>query len=241
MEGTRSNADIDMVVSSDVAGAASSRVPHTIMSSIEETAEKQPRVDPITALQDGIDSLSLSMFEALRGLRDAVAPGSGNLGGQNNYNNGKYSNSNNNDVDSYEEFWQAYHNDDPDIVASVNRISPNNPPTKTADFIRIHSRLEIEKDALLVAELARRVLEKSAKIDERVALLPGMDRTKQQQMEYIEELLQKNNDAYQRLTVAYKRAGEQREKIRQHIMQNTSSALGIFEDEDDNTDEDDED
>ena len=31
-------------------------------------------VDPVTQVQDAIDGLSLSIFEALRGLRDAVAP-----------------------------------------------------------------------------------------------------------------------------------------------------------------------
>ena len=32
------------------------------------------KIDPITAVQDSIDSLALSLFEALRGVRDAVAP-----------------------------------------------------------------------------------------------------------------------------------------------------------------------
>ena len=35
---------------------------------------KSNKVDSITEIQDSIDSLSLSLFEALRGLRDAVAP-----------------------------------------------------------------------------------------------------------------------------------------------------------------------
>ena len=32
------------------------------------------KIDPITAVQDSIDALALSLFEALRGVRDAVAP-----------------------------------------------------------------------------------------------------------------------------------------------------------------------
>jgi len=32
------------------------------------------KIDPITAVQDSIDSLALSLFEALRGVRDGVAP-----------------------------------------------------------------------------------------------------------------------------------------------------------------------
>ena len=38
------------------------------------TEEYCTKIDPITAVQDSIDSLALSLFEALRGVRDAVAP-----------------------------------------------------------------------------------------------------------------------------------------------------------------------
>ena len=66
-------------------GRFDAKVPPTVTSVSEKHNQQQQsspsRVDPITALQDSIDRLSLSMFEALRGLRDAVAPESGNLGG----------------------------------------------------------------------------------------------------------------------------------------------------------------
>ena len=237
----------------DTAVVSGGGVPPTITSSIVPAGDENQqttsvRVDPITALQDSIDSLSLSMFEALRGLRDAVAPESGNLGGgqNNNDGNGKANNNNNNSREvensSYEEFWQACRNGDPDVVATVNRLSPNAKPTKTADYIRIHSRLEIEKDAVLVAKLARTVLEKSAIIDDRVSTLPGMNRTKDQQFAYIQELIEKNNDASKRLEVAYTQAHQQRDEIRNHIMNHTSTSLGIFEevDDDDKDDDDDE-
>jgi hypothetical protein len=42
--------------------------------------DDEDKIDPITSLQEMIDDLSLSMFEALRKLRDAVAPESGSLG-----------------------------------------------------------------------------------------------------------------------------------------------------------------
>ncbi|KAL7455803.1 hypothetical protein ACHAWC_007325 [Mediolabrus comicus] len=38
------------------------------------TSQSSTKIDPITAVQDSIDSLALSLFEALRGVRDAVAP-----------------------------------------------------------------------------------------------------------------------------------------------------------------------
>ena len=236
---TASDGNVDPAV---VSGGG---VPPTIASAGDKTQKPTVRVDPITELQDSIDSLSLSMFEALRGLRDAVAPESGNLGaGQNSGNNNddnENSNSNNREVEnsSYEEFWQAYNNGDPEVVATVNRLSPNAKPTKTADYIRIHSRLEIEKDAVLVAKLAREVLEKSAIIDDRVSTLPGMNRTKDEQFAYLEELVRKNNDASKRLEAAYTQAYQQRDEIRNHIMNHTSSSLGIFEEIDDDENDDD--
>mmetsp|Transcript_32961 Transcript_32961/g.57676 ORF Transcript_32961/g.57676 Transcript_32961/m.57676 type:complete len:189 (+) Transcript_32961:44-610(+) len=44
--------------------------------SVPAAAQEEPpsKIDPITAVQDSIDSLALSLFEALRGVRDAVAP-----------------------------------------------------------------------------------------------------------------------------------------------------------------------
>jgi len=49
-------------------------------------------------------SLSLAMFEALRGLRDAVAPESGNLGGEG-------ANTNENELD-FDEFWNSWRKGD---------------------------------------------------------------------------------------------------------------------------------
>jgi len=58
----------------------------------ESLHQSSTKIDPITAVQDSIDSLALSLFEALRGVRDAVAPesletGGGGGGGANNNNN----------------------------------------------------------------------------------------------------------------------------------------------------------
>ena len=54
-----------------------------------ETLHQQTstKIDPITAVQDSIDSLALSLFEALRGVRDAVAPESLGSGAATNTNN----------------------------------------------------------------------------------------------------------------------------------------------------------
>ena len=170
-------------------------------------------------------SLSLAMFEALRGLRDAVAPESGNLGNPGN------NTSNENSEPDFEEFWQSYRSGDPKIVAMVKKVSEK-PPQKREDFIRIHAKVEMEKDAELVKKLASTVLEKSADIDEQVSTLPGMHRTREEQMNYIEELLNKNREASEKLEEAFSRAQERRDVVRKFVRENTCAALGIVEDVD---------
>ena len=175
------------------------------------------------------NSLSLAMFEALRGLRDAVAPESGNLGnsGANNNNN----NNNENSEPDFDEFWQNFRNGDPETVARVKRVTDKQ-PQKREDYIRIHAKVERLRDAELVKKLATTVLEKSADIDEEVSTLPGMHRTRGQQMKYIEELLQKNKEASEKLEEAYHRAQERRDLVRTFVRDNTCAALGIVEDAD---------
>ena len=171
-------------------------------------------------------SLSLAMFEALRGLRDAVAPESGNLGG-NSGNTAGTDTTENADAD-FDEFWQSYRNGDPETVAMVRKITPAT-PQKREDFIRIHAKIEMEKDAELVKKLAGTVLEKSLQIDERVSTLPGMHRTRQVQMEFIEELLKKNAEAADKLQKVYEEASQRRDQVRQFVKNNTCAALGIQE------------
>lgn len=166
-------------------------------------------------------SLSLSMFEALRGLRDAVAPESGNLGGDGS------GNGENHEPD-LEEFWTLYRSGDPTTVAMVQKVSPT-PPKKREDYARIFAKIESLRDAALVKRLADTVLEKSADINDRVDRLPGMERTKAEQMEYIEELLKKNQDVATTLEQTFDQAKKRRGHVRTYIRNNTCSALGIAE------------
>ena len=95
------------------------------------------KIDPITALQDDIDGLSLAMFEGLRGLRDAVAPESGNLAGEGNPNDATATDENNNNNNNnttnncnetntvapdLEELWLAYQHGDPSTVKLMQSI-----------------------------------------------------------------------------------------------------------------------
>lgn len=163
------------------------------------------------------------MFEALRGLRDAVAPESGNLGGDGNQNE--------NHEPDLEEFWTLYRSGDPTTVAMVQKVSPT-PPKKREEYARIFAKIESLRDAALVKRLADTVLEKSADINERVDRLPGMDRTRSEQMKYIEELLKKNQEVATKLEETYDQAKKRRGHVRTYIQNNTCSALGIVEETD---------
>lgn len=169
------------------------------------------------------------MFEALRGLRDAVAPESGNLGG-NSGNNAGNENNETSEPD-FEDFWHSYRSGDAETVAAVRKVSVT-PPQKREDFVRIHAKIEMEKDAELVKKLAGTVLERSANLDERVSNLPGMHRTRKEQMAYIDELLKKNQEASDKLQAAYEKAVNRRELVRRFVKDNTCAALGIVEDTD---------
>jgi hypothetical protein len=173
------------------------------------------------------------MFEALRRLRDAVAPESGNLGGNQHKEGGEeqqqQQQSSSSDQPDFEEFCQNYQSGDPVTVALVHKVNGGKPP-KPDDFGRIHLLVEMEKDRELVRELATTILEKSADIDERVSNLPGMHRTKTEQMERIETLLESNRQVAEELETAYKTAEQRREQVRTFVKENACSALGIVED-----------
>mmetsp|Transcript_5140 Transcript_5140/g.14958 ORF Transcript_5140/g.14958 Transcript_5140/m.14958 type:complete len:221 (+) Transcript_5140:339-1001(+) len=193
-----------------------------------------PKIDHITSLQEGIDGLSLSLFEALRGLRDAVAPESGNLGGvQQQPNNAGGDGAGNSPTDSsendFEEFCLAYQNGDPGTLALVQKISTT-PPTRESHFRLLHEKIQEQKDEELVKTVAATVLEKSADIDRKVASLPGMHRTRTEQMKRIEELIEANRSTAARLEDAYHRAEQRRRRVRAFVRDHTCQSLGIIED-----------
>ena len=167
------------------------------------------------------------MFEALRGLRDAVAPESGNLG--NNNNNPDEGAATEPDV---EELWQAYCNGDEAVIALVNKFSTSTKVIQRRDdFLTWHAVMEREKDAELVEILAAAVLEKSDQIDSALLHVPGMHRTREQQLKYIEELIKSNADAAAELETVYKAALLRRDDCRQFVHGMTSVALGIEEED----------
>ena len=197
------------------------------------------------------DGLSLAMFEALRGLRDAVAPESGNLGRTAVPGNldTPAAASSSSEPDS-EELWNLYRNKDPHVVASLTEFLEKHPsgnntagsaetnsdhptaalPRTREEFIRLHAKMEMNKDTELVMRLAGTVLEKSRDIDQRVnETIPGMHRTRQEQMQTIEQLMQRNQHVAEQLEQAFVTAKQRRDACRAYIHRHTSRALGIEE------------
>ena len=198
-------------------------------NALPEMHTANQKVDHITSLQEGIDGLSLSLFEALRGLRDAVAPESGNLGGGNANGDGINSSPAETSENDFEEFFQSYQNGDPVTLAVVKKVTTT-PPRQREDFLRIHKKIEDQKDAKLVKKVGSTVLEKSADIDRKVSSLPGMHRTRTEQMKLIEELIGKNRETAKTLEETYVRAEKQREIVRTFVRDHTCESLGIIED-----------
>lgn len=160
------------------------------------------------------------MFEALRGLRDAVAPESGNVGGT--------SSEQNNGEPDFEEFYASFRKGDKETVEAVKKASDGAAPPKTReDFIRIHAKIEMTKDVELVSRLASKVLERSGEINTRVSSLTGMNRTRTQQMELIEKLIEENKSIDKELEEQYALAKERREQVRKVLRERTGEALGI--------------
>lgn len=168
------------------------------------------------------------MFDALRQLRDAVAPESGSLGTNNNTNNNNNSDDTEHALDT-DELWKAYKAKDPDVLAMV----PSTGIHSREDFCQWHAKQEMEKDTELVLQLASVVLEKSRAIDRQVQHnIPGMHRTRSQQNEYIAQLVQENAQVARELEETYEEARQQRDQCRAFIRENTCRALGIEEDTD---------
>eukprot|EP00977_Amphora_coffeiformis_P022490 scaffold10909_cov172-Amphora_coffeaeformis.AAC.8 len=186
------------------------------------------KIDPITALQDAIDGLSLGIFESLRSLRDAVAPESGNLGVNPNQNNN--TNNNPNNEPDIEELWSSYKHGDQKVRDMMHKGDPDHPVIqKREDFIRMHAKMEMQKDTDLVFRLAGTVLSKSQDIDDQVERLPGMEWTRDEQMQRIKELLEQNETVKQELQETYNGTLALRNNCRRTIKANTSKSLEIKE------------
>ena len=206
------------------------------------------KVDPITEIQDAIDSLSLSLFEALRALRDTVSPESYPSGNdpqsidqdeknvlvdslQSNpmMNTNRRSAIDYEDMD-YDDFLLAYHEDDP-FALELIKIADGKPPKTRDEYLKLRAMNEMKIAMNVTNAQAENILSKSAALDDLVAALPGMHRTKKEQMERIQELLDENAKVDEELRLAYKEAENKRKEIRLALQKVTCRALCIEEEE----------
>lgn len=112
---------------------------------------------------------------------------------------------------------------------TVTSSTPNVPkiPRTEGEYVKLLHQYELEQDTRTTQQLAQNILEKSANVNNLVANLPGMERTRQMQMDRINELIEKNQNAAKDLEEAYKLATEKREEVRTVLDIHTSAALGL--------------
>lgn len=193
------------------------------------------KIDPVTQVQDAIDGLALSLFEALRGIRDATAPealvgdatstdgtkgGSGTKGG-----GGSTSNQ---DEADFDDFLIAYHNQEPHAL-EVAKKAGGKPPQSKEDYLKVLARMDFESDVGTAQRLAGEILDKSREVEELVDHLPGMERSKKGQMDRIATLIEENRTIDRQLEEKHREASEKRDQVRTMLREVTCSALGIEE------------
>lgn len=188
---------------------------------------KSNKIDSITEIQDSIDSLSLSLFEALRGLRDAISPESqtNTITNGENVENENGPQSPQLDLD-YDDFLMAFHRDEQWTLELIAK-NKGNPPKNKEEYTKLKARIEMEKFKAIVEKHSTDILQKSANVDDLVSALPGMSRTKEEQLERIQELLTLNQSLDKELHDAYTQAEKQRNEIRSILDRVTTEALGI--------------
>jgi hypothetical protein len=149
--------------------------PFTI-TTITATATLVPYIDITIA----IDDLSLAMFEALRGLRDAVAPTT--------------------------------------VTGAPASSSSSSHPVATTSNVS-HDDDNDNDDSALVQQLATRVLEASRHLEQQVMHgIPGMERTRSEQMRILQDLLVEQQQAQEDLHQAMERAMQQRAQCRHFLL-----------------------
>eukprot|EP00549_Striatella_unipunctata_P026460 CAMPEP_0118710126 /NCGR_PEP_ID=MMETSP0800-20121206/23150_1 /TAXON_ID=210618 ORGANISM="Striatella unipunctata, Strain CCMP2910" /NCGR_SAMPLE_ID=MMETSP0800 /ASSEMBLY_ACC=CAM_ASM_000638 /LENGTH=154 /DNA_ID=CAMNT_0006614157 /DNA_START=46 /DNA_END=510 /DNA_ORIENTATION=+ len=144
-------------------------------------------------MMEHLDGLSLSMFEALRELRDAVAPQKKEGG---------------------------------DDAATNDQSTPFG-----LDNSKQNIMVEMEHDTELVTKLSNQVMQKHVAVDEQVSQLPGMHRTKTQQLEKIEEIMLQIKQQKVELDDLKTKAEERREQIHHALDQVMVEALGMQQNE----------
>eukprot|EP00804_Cyclotella_cryptica_P007426 CCRYP_002628-RA/>CCRYP_002628-RA protein AED:0.30 eAED:0.30 QI:0/0.5/0.33/1/1/1/3/2279/327 len=110
-----------------------------------------------------------------------------------------------------------------------NSAQPGIPkiPRSEQEYIKLLHQSELERDTQITQQLAQNILTKSAEVDNQVAKLPGMTRTRQMQLDRIAELIEKNKVVARELEESFQVATKMREEVRVALEKHTCSALGL--------------
>lgn len=100
-------------------------------------------------------------------------------------------------------------------------------PQTQEQYANLLHQHENERDIQITQHLAQDILTKSKAVDNLVAKLPGMGRTRDDQMKLIEELMEKNHVVAREVEEAYDLALARREEVRVALDESTSLALGV--------------
>lgn len=119
--------------------------------------------------------------------------------------------------------------DKKDDPKSAKSLAVNFPLTQT-EYTKLFLDSEHQRDVQTTQTLAQDILAKSAAVNDLVAKLPGMNRTRHMQMERINELIKENHDVTKELEGAYVVAQKRREEVRIALGESTCVALGVEED-----------
>lgn len=102
-------------------------------------------------------------------------------------------------------------------------------PLTQEEYTKFLIDSEHQRDIQTTQHLAEQILQKSAEVDNLVAKLPGMNRTRDMQMKRIEELLEKNQQVAKELDEAHRVAKKKLEEVRKVLGETTCLALGVEE------------
>jgi hypothetical protein len=121
---------------------------------------------------------------------------------------------------------QEEEDDDNEDESAVSKIRI---PLTQEEYTQFLIDSEHQRDIQTTQRLAQKILNKSAEVDNLVATLPGMDRTRDMQMTRIEELLERNHQVGKALDEAHILAKKRLEEVRKVLGETTCLALGLEE------------
>jgi len=173
-------------------------------------------------------SLSLSLFEALRRLRDAVSPADHIVEESDNTTTSRSPfEDTNQDLPDYEEFLLALLKDDPHVLRLLESYAGNHPPKSREEYVKFAAKIQMEKDMALVSTLSKDVFMKSDAIDFWLTQIPGLHRNRQEQMNRIEQLIKLNKVQEDEWKLVYQEGQELQSRMREKLQSVTYTILPI--------------